>query len=145
MRRARGTVTRRVVQLDDPSPAAETGGIELTTANGGTSAVVSLVGRMERPDTLALASHLAELVSNGSKRVVLDVEEARPAARILEALSLASPILERHEARLALVPPKGEMLSASVQLTANGFGGWISVYDSVADATRAVGHTHARP
>jgi hypothetical protein len=100
---------------------------------------------MDRSDTLTLASHLAGLVSSGSERVVVDVEKAHPASRVVEALSMASPILERHGARLALVPPKGEMLSVSVKLTANGLAGWIGVYDAVAEATRAVGHSHARP
>jgi len=144
MRRARGTAPR-LVRLDEPLPAPETEGIEFSTSHEGSSAVVTLFGQMGRPHTMALASHLTELVASGSKSVVLDLEKAHPAARIVEALSVASPVLERHGARLAVVPPKGEMLSASLRLTANGLGDWISVYDSVAEATRAVGHTHARP
>jgi hypothetical protein len=143
--RSRKTAAPRVVRLDDASPATEREAIELTTAYDGSSALITIVGSMGRPEADALATHLTDIVAGGFERVVVDVERARPAARIVEALSVASPELERHGARLALVPPKGEMLSASIQLTANGLGGWISVYDSVGEATRAVGHTHARP
>lgn len=143
--RNRKTAAPRVVHLDDASPASEREVSELTTAYDGSSALITVVGPMGRPETDALAIHLAELVAGGFERVVVDVERARPAARIVEALSVASPELERRGARLALVPPKGEMLSASIQLTANGLAGWISVYDSVGEATRAVGHTLARP
>jgi hypothetical protein len=145
IRRARGNASSRVVRLDDPPPPPQVEGIELSTSHEGSSTVLTLVGRMDRPDTPTLASHLAELVSSGLERVVVDVEKAHPAGRVVEALSLASPILERHRARLALVPPKGELLSVSVKLTANGLEGRVGVYDSVAEATKAVGHTHARP
>jgi hypothetical protein len=136
LRRARGG-SERVLRLDDP-PVEEADGLELSTAYDGSSCVITLAGLMDRPGSLALASHLAAIIEAGSDEVVVDVERAHPAARIVEALAIASPIVERHGARLALVTQKGEMLSASVQLTANGLGDRVSVYDSVAEAARAV-------
>jgi hypothetical protein len=145
VRRARGVTPRRIVRLDEVPPPDETEGMDLTIVRHGSSVVVTLSGRIGRPGTQALAAHLGELVAEGCEHVVVDVATARPAARVMEALALASPELERHRVRISLVPPRGEMLSASVQLTAIGFGGWIDVYDSVAEAARAVGHTHSRP
>jgi hypothetical protein len=136
LRRARGG-SARVLRLDDP-PEDEADGFELSTAYDGSSCVITLAGRMDRPGTSALASHLAAIIEGGSDEVVVDVERAHPAARIVEALASACPIAERHGARLALVTQKGEMLSASIKLTANGLGDRVSVYDSVADAARAV-------
>jgi hypothetical protein len=145
MRRVRNSVPARVVRLDDSQQQAPAEGVELSSTQEGSLAVVTLVGRVDRPDGLVLASRLAELVAGGSERVVVDVEKAHPASRVIEALSVASPVLERHGAQLALVPPKGEMLSTSIQLTANGLGGWVGVYDSVTEASKAIGPTHARP
>jgi len=145
MRRVRGTSPAHVVRLDDSTPPPPAGGADVSIVQNGSSVVVTLVGSVDRADSLTLASHLAGLVTGGSEHVVVDVERAHPAGRVMDALSIASPILERYGGRIALVPPKGEMLSASVQLTANGLVGWISVYDSVAEATRAIARPHARP
>ena len=145
MRRVRGTSPARVVRLDDPAPPASDGGVDVSIIQDGSSVLVTLVGSVDRGDSLTLAAHLAGLVTSGSEHVVVDVERAHPPGRVVDALSIASPIIERYGGQIALVPPKGEMLSASVQLTANGLGGWISVYDSVAEARRAIAHTHARP
>lgn len=143
-RRGRAGTPPSVVRLDHDVPGPRPEPLLLTTQREGSSAVITVVGAMDREHSAALATHVAELVRAGSEWVVVDAEGARSASRVVEALSVASPALAGRAARLALVPPKGEMLSASVQLTANGLGDRITVYDSVGEATRAVGHTHTR-
>ena len=132
-----------MVRLEDGKTPAGAGAIEFTTSRAGDSAVVTVVGAVDRAGALTLATHLAELASSGSDRLVVDAAGAYSAARITEALSTASLVLETNGARLALVPPPRELLSASVMLTATGMGGRVGVFDSVADATRGVNATGA--
>jgi hypothetical protein len=127
----------RVIDIQDP-PDRPT---SFTTVHEDGCATVVVTGTLDARAALELAEYLSALLSAGSDRLILDTREAGPVPRIVEALSGVAFALEQRSARLGLVGRRGEMLSALINLRANGLAGAIYVFDSVEEATRGVGRS----